>query len=76
MGLIFVILGLVATWRLAATPLFTTAAGFATLATLAWGASRWLAAGRPEGAPRWLVALGHMSGAMGGFFFFVSLALP
>ncbi|MFT4571855.1 MAG: hypothetical protein ACI8TX_002749 [Hyphomicrobiaceae bacterium] len=75
-GLFFLVISAIAAWRLQATPLFVTATGFAVSSALGWIATTWIEARTGDGAPRWLVAFGHVCGAMGGFFFFVSFAMP
>lgn len=75
-GLVFVLIGVWASFRLRDTPLFTTAAGFAAAGFVFWLLCQWLAARNGDEPPRWLVALTHVCSGMGGFFLFVSFAMP
>jgi len=64
-----------AAFRLRVTPLWSAAAAVALVNAVAWCATAVLArAGRS--ASRALTALQHVTAALGGFFLFVSFALP
>jgi hypothetical protein len=75
-GLIPVIISAVAAWRLSDTPLFSTAAGFAAAGLFFWLACQAVAARTGDDPPGWLVGFTHVCSGMGGFFLFVSFAMP
>lgn len=65
-----------AAWRLRATPLAVPSAVCAGLSAACFLGGRALGSAAGGSPPRWTTALQHVFSALGGYFLFVSFALP